>query len=88
MKVDTDRPLTSIKVSLEMLFNHEQELNKGQLGGEMELALVKAEQERVDALGRTGSRTRKTKATEADQSRAGTQRARLRCVSNSRTRTS
>ena len=33
-----------------MLFNHEQELNKGQLEGEMELALVKAEQERVDAL--------------------------------------
>ena len=38
------------KVTLEMLFNHEQELNKGQLEGEMELALAKAEQERVDAL--------------------------------------
>ena len=38
------------KVTLEMLFNHEQELNKGQLEGEMEVALAKAEQERVDAL--------------------------------------
>jgi len=38
------------KVTLEMLFNHEQELNKGQVEGEMELALAKAEQERVDAL--------------------------------------
>ena len=38
------------RVTLEMLFNHEQELNKGQVEGEMELALAKAEQERVDAL--------------------------------------
>ena len=38
------------RVTLEMLFNHEQELNKGQLEGEMEVALAKAEQERVDAL--------------------------------------
>ena len=33
-----------------MLFNHEQELNKAQADGEMELALAKAAQERVDAL--------------------------------------
>ena len=38
------------RVTLEMLFNHEQELNKTQNEGEMELALAKAEQERVDAL--------------------------------------
>ena len=45
------------KVSLEMLFNHEQELDQGQAEGEAakltkenELALAKAEQERVDAL--------------------------------------
>ena len=38
------------KVTLEMLFNHEQELNKTQNEGEVALALVKAEQERVDAL--------------------------------------
>ena len=38
------------KVTLEMLFNHEQELNKGQVEGEMALALAKADQERVDAL--------------------------------------
>ena len=38
------------RVTLEMLFNHEQELNKGQVEGEMELALAKAEQEQVDAL--------------------------------------
>ncbi len=38
------------RVTLEMLFNHEQELNKGQVEGEMALALAKAEQEQVDAL--------------------------------------
>jgi len=38
------------KTTLEMLFNHEQELNKGQLEGEVALALANAEQERVDAL--------------------------------------
>ncbi len=38
------------RVTLEMLFNHEQELNKTQNEGEVALALVKAEQERVDAL--------------------------------------
>ena len=45
------------KVSLEMLFNHEQELDQGQAEGEAakveeekELALATAEQERVDAL--------------------------------------
>ena len=38
------------RVTLEMLFNHEQELNNGQVEGEVELALAKAEQERVDAL--------------------------------------
>ena len=38
------------RVTLEMLFNHEQELNKTQNEGEMALALAKAEQERVDAL--------------------------------------
>ena len=39
------------RVTLEMLFNHEQELNKTQNDGEMALALAKAEQEQVDALG-------------------------------------
>jgi len=45
------------KVSLELLFNHEQELHEGQAEGEAaklrkenELALAQAEQERVDAL--------------------------------------
>ena len=38
------------RVTLEMLFNHEQELNKTQNEGEMALALAKAEQEQVDAL--------------------------------------
>jgi hypothetical protein len=45
------------KISLEMLFNHEQELDKGQtereaakITTENELALAKAEQERLDAL--------------------------------------
>ena len=45
------------KVSLEMLFNHEQELDQGKAEGEVakveeekELALATAEQERVDAL--------------------------------------
>ena len=38
------------RVTLEMLFNHEQELNKTQNQGEIELALANAEQERVDAL--------------------------------------
>ena len=45
------------KVTLEMLFNHEQELHKGQaeseaakLKKEKELALANADQERVDAL--------------------------------------
>ena len=50
---DEDRyrqAFNKFKVTLEMLFNHEQELNKGRLEGEMELALAKAEQERVDAL--------------------------------------
>ena len=38
------------RVTLEMLFNHEQELNKTQNEGEMAVALAKADQERVDAL--------------------------------------
>ena len=38
------------RVTLEMLFNHEQELNKTQNEGELALALAKAEQEQVDAL--------------------------------------
>ena len=38
------------RVTLEMLFNHEQELNKTQNEGEMALALAKAEQEQIDAL--------------------------------------
>ena len=38
------------RVTLEMLFNHEQELNKTQNEGEMALALARAEQEQVDAL--------------------------------------
>ena len=38
------------RVTLERLFNHEQELNKTQNQGEIELALANAEQERGDAL--------------------------------------
>ncbi len=52
------------KVTLEMLFNHEQELNKGQLEGEMELALAKAEQERVDALAEQEAELEKQKLRE------------------------
>ncbi len=40
------------KTTLEMLFNHEQELNKGRREGDMELASAKVEQERVDAFRR------------------------------------
>ena len=52
------------KVTLEMLFNHEQELNKGQVEGEMELALAKAEQERVDALAEQEAELEKQKLLE------------------------
>ena len=58
------------KVSLEMLFNHEQELDQGQAEGEAarltkenELALAKAEQERVDALAKKEAELDKAKAT-------------------------
>ena len=54
------------KVSLEMLFNHEQELHKEQAKGEAailkkekELALAGGEQERVDALAKTEQAERK-----------------------------
>ena len=52
------------RVTLEMLFNHEQELNKTQNEGEMALALAKAEQERVDALAEQETELEKQKLLE------------------------
>ncbi len=62
------------KISLEMLFNHEQELNNEQddhevakLKKENELALAKAEQERVDALAKQEEPTQAKQEAELDQ---------------------
>ena len=52
------------RVTLEMLFNHEQELNKTQNEGEMALAMAKAEQERVDALAEQETELEKQKLLE------------------------
>ena len=65
------------KVTLEMLFNHEQELNKGQLEGEMEVALAKAEQEQVDALAEQEAELKKQRLQDAEGAWAAAEQERV-----------
>ena len=76
------------RVTLEMLFNHEQELNKTQNEGEMALALAKAEQEQVDALAEQEAELEKQKLMELTSAEKELREQAERCVSSSRTRTS